>query len=463
MVIYVADSVVTDEGMKQEVDEKTLEECRKAVECNPDDASAWRELSRYYYREEENEKGDEALDKAVELAATQGEVKLLVSIASSLQHSGTPEKCFNAYKEAIKADPDNPQIWLYLAVAYSDNGYSSEAVTTCDKVLELKPNQEILYSAMLNKGNEYNKMEDFDAAIETLREASLVSDSICAFEDLHEAYIGKTEKEFLDFYLKRVELNESDPAEWYRLGLAYMEVGNAEKAIQAFEKSQSMGHVTVDIWRYMHTMYMEVKNYQKAIESGVKSLELCPDEFFPWANMCDACEALGDYQQLFELCEKFPRNNNTVFYTVMTLLKKADADQENGKLDNAIQTIRQTIELDPENRFLWKKLGDVYADCRQVNDALGAYQKAIEYDQKDVQTLAWNKKRRPADEPVNISAEAFDKAIRIAPDDTFLWETLDKFNPEAWEQKEARSFYSRLSGLDEKFAERFNQVVLSQI
>jgi len=49
-----------------------------------------------------------------------------------------------------------------------------------------------------------------------------------------------------------------------------------------------------------------------------------------------------------------------------------------GRLDLAIDTIKQAIKLDPKNAFFYKGLGTAYAAKQKWNDAIEAYRKALD-------------------------------------------------------------------------------------
>lgn len=49
-----------------------------------------------------------------------------------------------------------------------------------------------------------------------------------------------------------------------------------------------------------------------------------------------------------------------------------------GRIDMAIDTIKQAIKLDPKNAFFYKGLGTAYAAKQKWNEAIEAYRKALE-------------------------------------------------------------------------------------
>src|SRR5947207_8458902 len=122
--------------------------------------------------------------------------RLMRELKSEAKHADLVSACL----QAIKLKPD-AQTWLNLAEAYAAQSKFDEAISAYEKALELKPN--------------------FLVALNGLG---------CVFHTL-----GRYE-EAVGIFLKAVDLNKSDATPWAWLALAYMQLGQRQRAEDAIGK-----------------------------------------------------------------------------------------------------------------------------------------------------------------------------------------------------------------------------------
>ncbi|HTX91996.1 MAG TPA: tetratricopeptide repeat protein, partial [Anaerolineales bacterium] len=140
---------------------------------------------------------------------------------------------------------------------------------------------------------------------------------------------------------------------------------------------------------------------------------------------------------------------------------------QSGRHEQAIAAFQKAIENDPKDAISWNGLGDVYHQQGRTEDAIAAYQLGNVFDKQNRKKGAAAKSEPPADpaesdpqvwlEIGNIHLEsgetdaalsAYQKAIELEPDaagKALLWDRLGKI-------------YQRL-GQDEQAAEAFHQAI----
>jgi len=74
-------------------------------------------------------------------------------------------------------------------------------------------------------------------------------------------------------------LNPLDNDTWHRLGLSFQDIGDKERAIEAFEYAQSLGHDPEEILKNLIFIYDKNKNFNKALEKAKEYLNLFPESY----------------------------------------------------------------------------------------------------------------------------------------------------------------------------------------
>jgi Tfp pilus assembly protein PilF len=73
----------------------------------------------------------------------------LLHLAHLLNDSGFKEKAIERYKEYLRMDPKNADVWVDMGVCYYDTGNNKEAISSMEKALQFQPIHQI---AHLNLG-----------------------------------------------------------------------------------------------------------------------------------------------------------------------------------------------------------------------------------------------------------------------------------------------------------------------
>jgi len=143
---------------------------------------------------------------------------------------------------------------------------------------EDKDELSILYQAM---GEALCEVDLYDSAIEVVQEAIDNLDEDINFYWLQlECYVALNCKEEVSELAEVIQkLDPLDASTWHRLGLFFRDIGDYEKAIDAFEYAQSLGHIPEEILMNLIYIYAENKNFIKALEKAKEYLILYPDSY----------------------------------------------------------------------------------------------------------------------------------------------------------------------------------------
>jgi tetratricopeptide (TPR) repeat protein len=111
---------------------------RKAVELDPENADAWRELGDALLSEDELKDAVGAFRQAVELRPN--DVAALVQLAHTAYASGAPEDAIGAIRQAVERDPQSLGARRALLEIYRAARRPEEALAAAEELAESDPN-----------------------------------------------------------------------------------------------------------------------------------------------------------------------------------------------------------------------------------------------------------------------------------------------------------------------------------
>jgi len=146
------------------------------------------------------------------------------------------------------------------------------------KYSENKEDISIIYQAM---GEALCEVDLFDSSIEVMKEAiDKLGKDINFYWLQLPSYVSLEQKEkVLELAEVIQKLDPLNSVTWFRLGTAFQDVNDTEKAIEAFEYAQSLGDESEEILINMIYTYDRNKNFNKALEMAKEYLNLHPDSY----------------------------------------------------------------------------------------------------------------------------------------------------------------------------------------
>ena len=145
----------------------------------------------------------------------------------------------------------------------------------------------------------------------------------------------------------RIEKDPNDMTAWFELGEMYIESGNFEEGIRAYEKVLDN-------------------------ETNLSALAL-----FPYHSLFDAYIRKGDYEGVSKAYERSIKNPKDVPTRLVELVQ---AYVSNGDFDRAINASEIEINRRREFPWIWAEIGNVYAMKLDYSSALEAYQRSLKLD-----------------------------------------------------------------------------------
>lgn len=177
------------------------------------------------------------------------------------------EQSIMELEEAIKNDPQNPDLRLSLAEAYLTSGNYESAILHAQEVIKTAPEKD---TALFVLGVAHASLQQYDQAI-----APLVK-----FAELRE----QTEMANMDQLLETA---------LYFLGESYLQAGKPQDAISPLLRALEINHTDADAMYKVATAYAQTNQHSEAIVYYEKAILFVPDFAEVYAGMAESYDALG--------------------------------------------------------------------------------------------------------------------------------------------------------------------------
>jgi len=260
--------------------------------------------------------------------------------AEDMIAKGKINQAIEMYKEASKADPRNPAIYVTLArwqVLYGD--YTG-AMENAENALLINPNHAL---AKAVRGWILGKQGDFLAGETELGEAiALDPNSALAYAYLAELYLDRINANQADLNTLQKAIDASQTAkdkdpnllEVHRVrGLVLQNTTNHEEAIKEFEAAIAMNENLADLYISLGISYRVTDQIGKAQDTFLRAIALRPDDAEPYSELAS------------------------------TYLKA-------GEFSKGIQYAEEAVKRAPDDPFLYGLMGTLYFKVGQYSDAV---------------------------------------------------------------------------------------------
>ncbi|GMU61036.1 MAG: hypothetical protein AMXMBFR34_27990 [Myxococcaceae bacterium] len=342
-------------------------------------------LARAYKASGEVDKAKQLLDQA--LLSKPDESSLHAARAQLARSLDDTETAVTHYRKAVELSPDDAQLVFNLGEAlHKSRKNLDEAIATYKKALAMDAE---LTDAKVNLGKALAEKGLFGEAKEIL---ASVSKSTLADAEAHynlgvilvrEGAVGQAITEFE----RTLAINPKHAPAVNNLGVAYDAVNNTKKALEAFKKATTLDPTYAEAWFNMGMSYMKLDQVPAATKAFEQALKLEPDSSGPYVQLGTLYLKQGKRDRAVEAFKKAiaageaEDKKNAGFLQLVKLSdRKRSTDAYRGlalaylgqgKVDEAVTTLKQAVETMPKDASAREALGDAYL-------AQGNYDGAIE-------------------------------------------------------------------------------------
>ena len=342
---------------------EAIQHYQKAIELNPKLAPAYRNLARVLTQIGKIEQATSYWLKAVELDAKGLQASEYFQLAQNLVNQGKISDAIICYRRAIQLQPTLIDAYLNLGKLLSKAGANDKALRCYQEGIKYNPQNHQLY---FHLGLCFTQQSNWEAAINCYQQAlQIKSDYWEALHNLGGALSSqRLWSEAINVYRRAIKLKPDLPWSYNDLALVLLQANRAEEAIVILRKAISLkpdyawAHYRLGDALTMASKWSEaIAAYQAAakIQSDLPHLHNKMGQVFFQQSEQDRKTALNYFRQAIE----------------------QDPDH--------IDSYHQALAIDKNNLELYLKLGNKLIEQKNLDEAIIAYQMAVQLQPKNVE------------------------------------------------------------------------------
>lgn len=387
----------------------------KAVEQDSNSVKALAQLALCYQTVEDYPKAEATYNKLFEIAPGMNEFRL--DYANMLSAQSKDEAAIKQYKAYIAAYPNDVDGYINLGALYKRTGKTDLAIDNFEKAFSMDSNDMDTvkdlafcyhkdndyksaikyysialskdpnnYSLNYNRAIALHAIEDYEGAIKgyekvlTLKEDDVIKTNLNAalIEYGYKLIDESKYDEAIANFTKASEMNSKEPSAYMGLAQAYDKKGEKGIALLNYQKATEIDPKNED-YKETYEAYkdsLSTEDLQKLAESKGENKEL---EYASLLATADKQYKAKNYKAALESYEKvmvLNPNNKEV------LLKIGNIYKTNKDLVKSGEYYQKAIDCDEKYTDGWFNLGLVYANTNKLTDAINCFNKVIAIDDK---------------------------------------------------------------------------------
>ena len=296
------------------------------------------------------------------------------------------QEAVNAFSEALKLEPENPEILLEMAESLAVLGNFLDATSYFQKAIKLQP-ENLSLAAKL--GRNYISLKDYKRAYKCF-EAIYEIDSMNVYWNKQLAYsafrIGK-KNEAKILYEKVLDQNPRDYSSYFNLMRIYDKEKEAGKIIQLIETGLNNFPGDAEFYGERAKYFFDIKGYVPAKNDYEMYFIAGGDSLYPVLMNYGISNYFALYYEkaisILEICLSQTANDPYVlFYLSLCHKKLNDFGVSEDYMNAAIEAA--TPAYLPE---MYHHLGQIYGQQRKFAESIDALQKANKLDPTNAEIL----------------------------------------------------------------------------
>ncbi len=331
-------------------------EAQDILKRDPNNLEAHKLLGRIYLRSLGDMPGGSGSDNILKLAIEQYEEIVKIEPDSVDDHlllgrlyriNNDMQKAESELKTAIKLDPTSEEAVTSLALLYTDEGDTAQALKVLASVPDSARSAK-LYSAL---GAAYEQRKDYKSAIDAYRHAVILDrDNLDAIRGLAENYFNDGQfDQALEQYKVIIDSNPEDAQSYVRISEIYRREAKYDEALESLKKADALVPDSAEVAYNMAAVYQVQGRYDDAI-SLLQDLLKKTD-----ANQAD-------------------HTNRAIFLERLGIIYR-----EQGNYTAAVDTFRKMLTLGDDNaRGGYQEIIDTYRDAKNWPQATAVAKEAVQ-------------------------------------------------------------------------------------
>ncbi|RMH06710.1 MAG: tetratricopeptide repeat protein [Nitrospirae bacterium] len=356
--------------------DRAVEAYRKALVRAPQQAPIYQALGALFEKQGQVAQAIQVLDQYLHTARMPRRQVRQELIRLLIQEKAY-DRALQELTHLIENNPHDLSAKVRRALVYGQMGRYDQAIAELHAIVQAHPAELRIRDYL---GLMYEEIQDYDRAIQTYTDNIALSPNF---------YDSRVHLGFLLYRLKRYEeaiphlqqavaLNPGNPDSFLLLGLTYLQAKQPARAKNTFEEGIKLHPQNVDLRFNLGVAYDKLNRFDDVVREMEAVLALNPD-------YADALNYLGySYADRGIHIEK-----------AVTLTKRAVALKPHngyyidslgwalfkmGKLDEALQKLKQAADLVKDDPVIFEHLGEVYLQQNQREKAREAWERSLKVD-----------------------------------------------------------------------------------
>ena len=446
---------------RQDRYEEAFQAYGNATAIYPNYSSSWvdkgdslRTMGRY-------DEAIEAYDRALEIDPK--EVTALSGKGDLLRSLGKYDAADELYDKIMTINPNITRAWYGKGEVLRSKGKYDEAIEAYDKAIELNL-RTTQYGHLIGKGMALDGLGKHEKAIESYNQAILIYDEVLVARSPRSAFLsnllGDALKglgrlnEAINAYETAIEINPRSAEAWYNKGQILWYMMNDSEADAAFAKAEELGyqisHIdspisVTNVTSIGDDELIEIANNDKDAHNFHRLLLIIDEnnsvvlpDFVLKPNEkikihfdegeCNETDMylnyeveLNDVEGYFGLRDLISRTEKFVGYwtSACDWLNMGEKLSSNGSYEEALDAYDKAIEMDPQLAKAWIGKGNALDVMGKYDEAIEAYDSALnlstENDEDAIMALTGKAVAFSLMGEYNESFDIYDHAIELTP------------------------------------------------
>lgn len=272
---------------------------------------------------------------------------MMLREAQILAGMGQLSKSLKCLKKLERFEPKNEEVLLTMASIYSQLREHHKAIALYRKALEFG-GEEYAEEISLEIALEYENMDRFDKAIETLQEAlnknpdneTLLYELAYCFEAIDKY------QECIGYYQSFIDRHPFSFPAWYNLGNAYQKMEKLPEAIEAYDYCLAIqSDFTPAYYNKAHALFKQEK-YHETIQVLEESYQAEPPQAPVYCHIGECFEKLGEYDKALFYYRKSLSLDDQFADSYLGMGMVMDLQ---GRTAECLSFIETAVKLEPDN------------------------------------------------------------------------------------------------------------------
>jgi tetratricopeptide (TPR) repeat protein len=411
-------------------------EAQDIIKRDPKNLEAHKLLGRIYLRSLGDMPGGNGSDNVLKLAIEQYEEIVKIEPDSVDDHlllgrlyrlNNDLQKAEAELKTAIKLDPSSEEAVTTLAMLYTDEGDTAQALKVLASVPDAARSAK-LYSAL---GAAYEQRKDYKSAIDAYKHAVVLDrDNLDAIRGLAENYFNDGQMDAaLEQYKVIIDSNPEDAQSYVRVSEIYRRQAKYDEALESLKKADTLVPDSAEVAYNMAAVYQAQGRYDDAVSLLQDLLKKTDANQADHTNRAIFLERLGmiyreqqnytaavdtfrkmltlgdenarsGYQEIIDTyreAKMWPQATAAAKEAVQKMPDDRDLRMvldaqlaDTGQVDKSVADVRSMLTGKPEDRDIYVRLAIIYTRAKDWKNAEDALAKAEEFSTKaDDKAYVW--------------------------------------------------------------------------